>query len=53
MRVQTGTGWVWKSLQGPKWGGASRCWVLDAVAGEFVGDGVVLAVDVTKNPMAA
>ena len=26
---------------------------MDAVAGEFVGDGVVLAVDATKNPMAA
>ncbi len=40
-------------MQEPKWGGTSRYWVLDAVAGEFVGDGVVLAVDVTKNPMAA
>ena len=27
--------------------------MVDAVAGEFVGDGVVLAVDVTENPMAA
>ena len=40
-------------MQEPKWGGTSRYWVLDAVAGEFVGDGVVLAVDATKNPMAA
>ena len=40
-------------MQGPKWGGTSHCLVLDAVAGEFVGDGVVLAVEVTKDPMAA
>ena len=37
----------------PQWGKASLGWVEDAVAGELVGDGVVLAIDVAENPMAA
>ena len=40
-------------MQRPKWGWASRSWVLDAVASEFIGDCVVLAVDVSKDPLTA
>ena len=45
--------WALESLQRPKWGWPSHGWVSDAVASEFVGDCVVLAVDVTENPMTA
>ena len=45
--------WALESLQGPKWGWASRSWVLDAVASEFIGDCVVLAVDMSKDPLTA
>ena len=48
LRVQGSTVWALESLQRPKWGWASRSWVLDAVASEFVDDCVILAVDVSK-----
>ena len=48
LRVHGSTVWALESLQRPKWGWASRSWVLDAVASEFVDDCVILAVDVSK-----
>ena len=45
--------WALGSLQRPKWGWAGRSWVLDASASKFVGYFVVLAVDVSKDPLTA
>ena len=53
LRMQGSTVWALESLQRPKWGWASRSWLLDAVASEFVGDCVILAVDVSKDPLTA
>ena len=53
LRMQGSTVWALESLQRPKWGWASRSWVLDAVASEFVADFIILAVDVSKDPLAA
>ena len=40
-------------MQRPKWGWPGRSWVSDAIASKFVGDFVVLAVDVSKDPLTA